>query len=127
MIVQPIRVEKSITVRILLVVVVLIIVIAALVDSNFEEAFEHTALVEEQDWPDTPLFVNEQTQDVLKRFLDDAQHVAAIALEKRDRLLDMPGARALGDLGLLVELLDLVGADPHRDRLRGWLAHGIQP
>lgn len=48
--------------------------------SGFAEALPVDAssrlpLVEEQDWPVTPLFVNEQTQGVLQRFLDDAQHV----------------------------------------------------
>lgn len=32
-------------------------------------------LVEEQDWPGTPLFVNEQAQGLLERFLDDARNV----------------------------------------------------
>ena len=48
--------------------------------SGFAEALpvdssSRLPLVEEQDWPVTPLFVNEQTQGVLTRFLDDAQHV----------------------------------------------------
>lgn len=48
--------------------------------SGFAEALpvdsgSRLPLIEEQDWPDTPLFVNEQTQGVLQRFLDDAQHV----------------------------------------------------
>jgi hypothetical protein len=39
------------------------------------DAASRLPLIEEQDWPVTPLFVNEAVRDVLLRFLEDAQNV----------------------------------------------------
>lgn len=48
--------------------------------SGFTEALPVDAgsrlpLIEEQDWPVTPLFVNEAVRDVLERFLEDARNI----------------------------------------------------
>ena len=39
------------------------------------DANSRLPLVEEQDWPNTPLFVNEQVGGLLQRFVEDVQHI----------------------------------------------------
>jgi hypothetical protein len=43
------------------------------------DAASRLPLIEEQDWPVTPLFVNEAVRDVLARFLEDARNVELLA------------------------------------------------
>lgn len=43
------------------------------------DAASRLPLIEEQDWPVTPLFVNEAVRDVLTRFLEDAQNAELLA------------------------------------------------